>query len=386
MRPRPNRKTSAHGVRYDIAMPGFQTPGGLGFAAVMADFVRSGNDLLMAATDGTVIKLFKAGDTLVPLTEFQPETLPQILALHWWQPASGELYLAVSAWKDNGLNSSVYHYANGTFSAVGKFLPYSLGTFDRDGNGSRELLLAQNFDRETFWGTIVRELQLQNGKLETRDIPFELPRRFTVGGSLMADLDGDHKPETVFVRDGLMYVYSGDKQRYKSPKMMGGSVSRIMFEEQPNARETKTHFAAFEVPPIAVDLDNDGGIELLSVASESSLISAPGISANVSKSWLAVIKFRDGMFVKGTLGEELELPLQGLTLDQKRVMMVATQAGSVFGKDGGSQLLVFPWSSKNQFHLHVSHEAPDILRGFLIAASMFDFPEHHSTLPKHRFI
>lgn len=332
----------AHGVQYDMTMPGFQTPGGLGFATVMADFVRSGNDLLMAATDGTVIKLFQAGDTLVPVTEFQPETLSQILALHWWQPASGELYLAVSAWKDTGLNSSVYRYGNGMFTAVDKFLPYTLGTFDRDGNGTRELLLAQNFDRETFWGTIVRELQLQNGKLETLEISFELPRRFTVGGSLMADLDGDRKPETVFVRDGLMYVYSGDKQRYKSPKMMGGSVSRMMFEEQPNARETKIHFAAFEVPPIAVDLDNDGNPELLSVASESSLMSAPGLSANISKSWLAVVKFRDGMFVKGTLGEELDLPLQGLTLDQKRVMMVATQAGSVFGEDGGSQLLVFP--------------------------------------------
>lgn len=334
--------TDAQGVKYDMTMPGFQTPGGLGFAAVMADFVRSGNDLLMAATDGTVIKLYKAGDNLVPVTELKPETMPQILALHWWQPASGELYLAVSAWKDSGLHSSIYRYENGEFATIGKFLPYMLGTFDRDGNGSRELLLSQNFDRETFWGTIVQELQLQSGKLETRKISFDLPRRFTVGGSLMADLDGDHKPETVFVRDGLMYVYSGNKQRYKSPKMMGGSVSRIMFEEQPNARETKTHFAAFEVPPVAVDLDTDGKPELLAVASESSLISAPGLSANVSKSWLAVVKFRDGMFVKGTLGEELDLPLQGLTLDQKRVMMVATQAGSIFGKDGESQLLVFP--------------------------------------------
>ncbi len=332
----------AQGVQYDMTMPGFQTPGGLGFAAVMADFVRTGNDLLMAATDGTVVKLYKAGDKLVPVAEFKPETVPQILSLHWWQPASGKLYLAVSAWKDTGLNSSIYRYEDGKFTSVDKVLPYTLGTFDRDGDGSRELLLAQNFDRETFWGTIVRELQLQSGKLVTRDIGFELPRRFTVGGSLMADLDGDRKPETVFVRDGLMYVYSGNKQRYKSPKMMGGSVSRIMFEEQPNARETKMHFAAFEVPPVAVDLDNDGSPELLSVASESSLMSAPGISANVSKSWLAVVKFRDGMFVKGTLGEELDLPLQGLTLDQKRVMMVATQAGSVFGENGGSQLLVFP--------------------------------------------
>jgi hypothetical protein len=36
------------------------------------------------------------------------------------------------------------------------------------------------------------------------------------------------------------------------------------------------------------------------------------------------------------------VPLQGLALDQKRVLIVATQPGSVFGKGGDSQLLVFP--------------------------------------------
>ncbi|ABA90356.1 hypothetical protein Pcar_3121 [Syntrophotalea carbinolica DSM 2380] len=333
---------SPYGVQYDISMPGFQTLGALGFSAVMADFVRFRNEQLMAVTDGTIIKLYKAGEKMVPVAEFQPATMPQVFALHWWQPAAGELYLAVSAWKENSLTSTVYRYENQTFTPVGKHLPYSLGSFDRDGDGRRELLLAQTFDNESFWGTIVRELQLRNGELETRDLDFELPRRFTVGGSLMADLDGDRKPETVFIRNGLLYVYSGTKQRYKSPKMMGGSLSGIIFEEQPDARETETHTVSFEVPPIAVDLDHDGSVELLTVASESSFMSAPGITPNIGKSWLAVVKFRDGMFVKGTLGEELDLPLQGLTLDQQRVLMVATQPGSVFGKNGDSQLLVFP--------------------------------------------
>lgn len=48
------------------------------------------------------------------------------------------------------------------------------------------------------------------------------------------------------------------------------------------------------------------------------------------------------MFVKGTLGEELEVPLQGLTVAGNRVLFVATETGSVFGQGGDSQLLVFP--------------------------------------------
>jgi hypothetical protein len=62
----------------------------------------------------------------------------------------------------------------------------------------------------------------------------------------------------------------------------------------------------------------------------------------VKKSWLSVLKKRDGMFVKGTLGEELEVPLQGLAVANKQVLFVATETGSIFGKGGESLVLVFP--------------------------------------------
>ncbi len=159
---------------------------------------------------------------------------------------------------------------------------------------------------------------------------------------MMADLTGDGKPETVFVRGGLLYIFAGTKQLYKSPKVMGGTLSRFLFEKDPNARETETNYAAFEVPPVAADLDGDGQLELLAVASDSSLLSTPGIGSGVKKSWLAVLKARDGMIVKGTLGEELEVPLQGLVVDGDRVLFVATETGTIFDSGGESQLLVFP--------------------------------------------
>lgn len=331
-----------YGVRYEATMPGFKTFGPLGFAAVMADFIKLKGQTLMAATDGALIKLFRITDGMQPAGELQPAGLPQILTLHWWQPDSESLYLAVSGWKDDQISSYLYRYDNGRLNMVKEFLPYVFGSFDRDGDDRRETLLGQTFERQFFWRTNVLQMTLKNGELEADTASFDLPRRFTVSGSMMTDLDGDRQPETVFVRNGRLYVYSGEKQRYKSPGMMGGTLSRIIYEEQPDARETQINFAAFEVPPIAVDLDGDGHRELLSVASESSFLSAPGISPNVRKSWLAVVKYRDGMFVKGSLGEELDVPLQGLTCDDQRVLFVATEPGSIFGKDGGSQMLVFP--------------------------------------------
>ena len=71
-------------------------------------------------------------------------------------------------------------------------------------------------------------------------------------------------------------------------------------------------------------------------------MTAPGVGPGVRKSWLAVVKFREGMYVKGTLGEELEVPLQGLTVDAGRVLFVASEPASLLGQGGGSHLLAFP--------------------------------------------
>ncbi|APG27987.1 hypothetical protein A7E78_09140 [Syntrophotalea acetylenivorans] len=329
-------------VRYEATFPGFKTTGSIGFPAVASDFVQHGEQLLVAASDGKSIKVFVVGEKLQQQAELQLADMAQVASLSWWQPAADKLYLAVTGWQAPKVSSAIYAYDNGSLNAVEESMGKFLGSFDRDGDGRKELLLAQDFDRSLVWGTRIKKAVLKGDKVSLGALDFKLPHRFTVVGSLMADLTNDGKPETIFVRDGLMYVYSGTKKLYRSPKMMGGTLSRFLFDEDPNARETETNFAAFEVAPVAADLDGDGKLELLSVASDSSLLAAPGIGAGVKKSWLAVLKKRDGMFVKGTLGEELEVPLQGLAVAGDRVLFVATETGSVFGEGGDSQLLVFP--------------------------------------------
>ncbi len=330
------------GVRYEATFPGFKSLGALGFPVVTADFTTIDGRLLLAASDGKTIKLLEVGESLSPLGETTPSDLAQVLTLSWWQPAEKQAYLAVNGWKDKKLSSMLYRFADGRLTLVNEFMPYLLGSFDRDGNGRKELLLTQNFDRDMVWGAVIKKAELKGNDLSLRDAGFELPRNFSVGGSLMADITGNGQPETIFVRDGLLYIYSGEKRLYKSPKMMGGTLSRFIYEEQPHARETEVHYAAFEVPPVATDLDGDGQLELLAVSSDTGALTAPGIDPGVSKSRLSVLKKRDGMYVKGTLGEELEVPLQGLTVAGDRVLFVATETGSVFGKGGESQVLVFP--------------------------------------------
>ncbi len=330
------------GIRYEANFPGFQSVGSLGFPVVTSSFVQHDGQKLMAASDGQSVKLFVVEEKLRQLNEFKMADLAQVVSLAWWQPEVGQLYLVATAWQQPKISSAIYRYADGQMHPAAISLPRFFGSFDRDGDGRRELLLAQDFDRDLVWGTLVQQVTLKGGELDFARPGFELPRNFTVIGSLMADITGNGKPETIFVRGGLLFIHSGAKRLYKSPKMMGGTLSRFLFEGQLHTPEPTSNHAAFEVPPVAFDLDGDGKLELLTVASDSSLLSAPGIGAGVKKSWISVLKMRDGMFVKGTLGEELEVPLQGLTVTKDQLLFVATETASAFGEGGESQLLVFP--------------------------------------------
>ena len=331
------------GVAYKTAFPGFKSLGNLPWVTTMADFVRYGERLLLAATDGKEIRIFTVGDSLAPLAQGDTSYVAQILAVRWWRPAAGdELRLAVTAWNDRRVESALFALRGDRLVLLQEHIPFLLGAFDRNGDGSPELLLGQNFDKDTFFGVQIKSLTLVNGKLAEADPGFSLPQRFTVQGSLFADVTGDGRPEAIFVRDGLLYIFDGEKEIYRSPKQMGGSLSTAIYQTNPNALDVLTDFAVFEVPPVAVDLDGDGSLESLTIASDRSSLTTSSIGPGVKKSWLSVLKFRDGMFVKGTLGEELDVPLQGLTVAPDRVLFVASEPGSILGQGGASHLLSFP--------------------------------------------
>jgi hypothetical protein len=120
---------------------------------------------------------------------------------------------------------------------------------------------------------------------------------------------------------------------------MGGSLSVLTYDVNPGAKDRLFTTAAFEVPPVAVDLDGDGRVELVAIASEGS---GP-LGSGIRKSWLATLAYRDGRFVRGTLGPELETPLQGLYSSRSGIFVVATGAPSQWGKQTRpSQLLFLP--------------------------------------------
>jgi hypothetical protein len=262
-------------------------------------------------------------------------------AVKWWRPVStGPLHLAVTTTTDDQVEATVFRFQGNELLPVEERISFFLGTFDRDGDGVPETLLRQSFDRDIFWGRQIRQLQLENGGLKHRRPKFKLPRRFTVLGSTFADLTGDGKVETIFVRDKALYIYAEKKQLYKSPAEVGGSLAVATYELDPGASFTSVKTAIVEISPVAVDVDGDGQLEVLAVTTDRGMLKSPRLT--LFKSWLTVVKYEDRMFVKGKLGEVLETPTQGLTADEGKVLVVASRPGSVFGKEASSRILAYP--------------------------------------------
>jgi hypothetical protein len=335
-------ESTKEAVRFKPEFAQTETIGIISGFSVMTDFIKFGNQLLMASTDGVKIIIYDVADSLIPVAEGAPAYPGQILALKWWQPlAKGPLYLAAASWADKSISGDIFTLNGNNLVPVKTRIPRILGSFDMDGDKRPETLFAQSLDRENFFGSGVKEIKLINGDIKSFKAAIPLPRRFTVLGSLFADLTGDGQLETVFIRGSILYIYSKKNRLYRSTKEMGGSLSFLTYYVDPTAKNVMPTSASFEVSPVAADIDGDGQLEILVVASEKNIAGTVKAAPGVKKSWIDVIKLKDGRFVKGTLGEEMDTPLQGLMVEKSRVLFVATTPGDIFGKGSSSHLLAY---------------------------------------------
>lgn len=348
----PSHQKNHAPVEYTADYPGFRTLGEFPGIVLMADFSLSDGQLFLAGSDGRNLNVFIVTDRMKLVASKKNMHHGKIHAVTWWGPeVEGPLYLTVTASTTKSFSysttaetvftSSVYRFSDGQLTPVVHNLPYLLGTFDRDNDGNKETLLGQRFDLDTVYGPI-RELKLERDGLSDFELDFELPLNFPVQGSLLADLTGDGKTETIYTRKGILYIISNGKLQYESSKQMGGSLSRLTYDVNPGQSDALFTSIAFEVPQVAADIDGDGQLELVAISTDSSAIRAPGLDFGGGESWLSVIKYQNGRFVKGTLGEKLEKPIQGLIVNQGRAMIVLSRLDSILDGQGQSYLLALP--------------------------------------------
>ncbi|MBW2597743.1 MAG: hypothetical protein JRC55_03655 [Deltaproteobacteria bacterium] len=86
-----------------------------------------------------------------------------------------------------------------------------------NGNGVNESLIGQEFDAESFFGSRVFRLSMDDSGRITQQDSIDVPTGFNLLGAIMADLDKNKIKETAYYNPGgKLVVYEANKQKWES--------------------------------------------------------------------------------------------------------------------------------------------------------------------------
>ncbi|WP_027371344.1 hypothetical protein [Desulfovermiculus halophilus] len=310
---------------------------------VMADFLSSGQEILMASSNGKQIRVSSIGTEQKQLASAKCGYPGKILALSWWAPQeTNTSFIAATIWYQEKVQSALFSYADGSLNCIEDRIGRLIFGFDLDGDHEPETLLAQEYDKNEIFGTRTWKGSLQNGSLSWQDPDMPLPRQFQAVGSAFADVTGNGEPELVNIRENVLFIFDQDRAVYKSSMPVGGSASTLTYEKDTSSQNPMTDSVRFELAPQFVDLDNDQVLEVIVPTFSQDLFGSITGQGGANQSRLLVLNYKNGRFEHGTLGGPLEGSIQGLHVTQDTVYVVTTQKAGIFKSGGQSNILSFP--------------------------------------------
>jgi len=339
-------------IRYTPNRPRVKIVGDMHGAILMADFAQVDGSLLLAATDGLNLWVYRVGQTLELLDETRFHDR-KIHALSWWQPEPGKLFLALSGTIEGFPNQGtsvkttplgrLLRFKDDRLAPGGYADPlFFLGSFDRDGDAKKELLLGQELDLDNFYGRVL-ELRPTGTKLKAVAPNVDLPYPFAVQGSIFAHLNDSAPSQTININTGALTIYHGAKIFYQARKSFGGSLSQLSYDRNPESKETLFGQVHFEVNPVVADVDGDGHKEIVAVSSYRPQFSINfGSKPTIEAAGLAVLKYQEGGTYRNSLWLESEFPIQGLYADDERILFISSDLQDPAGTDQLSRLMMLP--------------------------------------------
>ena len=116
-----------------------------------------------------------------------------------------------------GMNSRILKFSTRGFTVLTKDIEYILEFLDMNGNGINESLVGQDFDAESFFGSGVFRLAVDDSGRITQHDSMDTPKGFNLLGAIMADLDKNKIKETAYYNPGgKLVVYEANKQKWES--------------------------------------------------------------------------------------------------------------------------------------------------------------------------
>ncbi len=333
-------------IRYDLQTYGYNQGGSLPYSAIMGDFLMLNGTMHLAVIRDHEVFIYTVQDKgLQPIARMKtPWT--KLLSVCWWQPDSGAPYVGMTGYDTDGqqVSSIILQFRNASLAVVQKEIPYIINSSDVNGDGRPELMLAQNFDQDIFFGRNTRQLFLSGKTVKTRKYSGSLPSSYRVtGGTIFKQTTGANRSAAYIVSNKL-HILEGGRQVYSSAKEMGGSLSTVRYVQDPGSINPLFSNANIEIRPLAVDVDNDGTREVLVPSADLSVFSTVGGANSIKKTWVSVLKKTPaGTYMKGKIGGNYEQYIQGIGAANGSLYLLTVNPSGIFTETRGqSRLLILP--------------------------------------------
>ncbi len=333
-------------IRYDLQTYGYNQGGSLPFSAIMGDFLLLNGTMHLAVIRDHEVMVYTIQDKGLQRVAGMKTPWTKLVSVCWWQPGSGATYIGMTGYDtdDQQVSSILLQYRNGSLAVVEKDIPYIINSSDVNGDGRPELMLAQNFDQDVFFGRKTRQLIVAGTTVKTRKYSGSLPPSYRVtGGTVFQQAAGTNR-SVAYIVGNKLHIVEGGRQVYSSAKEMGGSLSTVRYVQDPGSINPLFSNANIEIRPLAVDVDNDGMREVLVPSADLSVFSTVGGANSIKKTWVSVLKKTSaGTYMKGKIGGNYEQYIQGMGAANGSLYLLTVDPGGIFSEARGqSKLLVLP--------------------------------------------
>ena len=334
-------------IRYDMETYGYNQGGVLPFSAIMGDFTQIDNQEYLTVIREHEVRVFQLQEQgLLPVARFKVP-LVKLVSVCWWQPTTGGDYVAATGFDkdEQKVSSLLFRFAGGRLMPVQQDLPYIVGSNDVDGDGRPETLLGQEFDQDVFFGRAIRQLSLSGSKIRSsRYSGAALPSSFRVAGGTLFKQPQSGVTTAAYILANKLHIAEGGRDIYTSGKEMGGSVSAVRYEQNPDDINPLFSTANIEIRPLAVDIDNDGSREILVPSADLSVFSSVGGANTIKKTWVSVLKRTGvGSYMKGKIGGNYDQYIQAMGSANNTLYLLTVDPGGIFSDSrGSSRLLILP--------------------------------------------
>ncbi len=238
--------------------------------------------------------------------------------------------------KGEGARSRILKYADHGIHVVAKDLSYYLTFFDLDGDGTRESLIGENYDSDSFFGPGIYRLEVRNGSVK-RVGDFSAPTGFILNGALVADLDGDGTLEMGYYNVGKKFVLtSRGREVWTSPEALGGSIKSFHIPSNEPQTPTPKNIILWSQPAIV----SFGERKVAVIPSnESSLWNVVGGAPK--KGGVGILYASGGGYRFSELATEFAGPVQDVFVYKDELYIVVVE-GNFFTGNGRTHVLALP--------------------------------------------